>query len=104
MPWLVEVRQHEKDVWYGESQWRPDNIQYLYRSRRLLKIQNRNIQDEEKDEYSDRVDEMQVTTCCSSIVLIDEKGAGWSSMKSERNVQTQEGTQDITEENFKDDD
>jgi hypothetical protein len=39
-------------------------------------MQNRNIQDEEKDEYSDRVDEMQVTTCCSSTVLIDAEGAG----------------------------
>jgi hypothetical protein len=29
-------------------------------------MQNKNIQDEEKDGYSDIVDEMQVTTCCSS--------------------------------------
>jgi hypothetical protein len=39
-------------------------------------MQNINAQDEEKDEYSDRVDEMQVTTCCSSTVLIDAEGAG----------------------------
>ena len=39
-------------------------------------MQNINTQDEEKDEYSDRVDEMQVTTCCSSTVLIDAEGAG----------------------------
>jgi hypothetical protein len=39
-------------------------------------MQNKNIQDEEKDGYSDIVDEMQVTTGCSSIVLIDAKGAG----------------------------
>ena len=67
-------------------------------------MQSRNIQDEEKDGYSDIVDEMQVTTGCSSTILIDAEGAGWSSMNSERNVRTQEGTQDITEENFKDDD
>ena len=35
-----------------------------------------NIQDEEKDGYSDIVDEMQVTTSCSSTVLIDAEGAG----------------------------
>jgi len=34
-------------------------------------MQNKYIQDEEKDGYSDIVDEMQVTTGCSSIVLID---------------------------------
>jgi hypothetical protein len=39
-------------------------------------MQNINVQDEEKDEYSDIVDEMQITTCCSSIVLIDAEGAG----------------------------
>ena len=39
-------------------------------------MQSRNIQDEEKDGYSDIVDEMQVTTGCSSIVLIDVEGAG----------------------------
>ena len=82
MPWLAEVRQHEKDVWYGDSQWRPENIRYLYRSRKLLKMQNKNIQDEEKDGYLDIVDEMQVTTGCSSTVLIDVEGAGWSSMKT----------------------
>ena len=53
-------------------------------------MQNRNIQDEEKDGYSDIVDEILVTAGCSSIVLIDAKGAGWSSMKTERkNTQTQ---------------
>ena len=36
----------------------------------------RNIQDEEKDGYSDIVDEMQATTGCSSTVLIDAKGVG----------------------------
>ena len=39
-------------------------------------MQNINIQDEEKDVYSDIVDEMQVTTGCSSTVLIDAEGAG----------------------------
>jgi hypothetical protein len=39
-------------------------------------MQNKNIQDEEKDGYSDIVDEMQVTTSCSSTVLIDAEGAG----------------------------
>jgi hypothetical protein len=39
-------------------------------------MHSRNIQDEEKDGYSDIVDEMQVTTSCSSIVLIDAEGAG----------------------------
>jgi hypothetical protein len=39
-------------------------------------MQNKNIQDEEKDGYSDIVDEMQVTTGCSSIVLIDAEGPG----------------------------
>jgi hypothetical protein len=39
-------------------------------------MQSRNIQDEEKDGYSNIVDEMQVTTGCSSIILIDAKGAG----------------------------
>jgi hypothetical protein len=45
-------------------------------SRRLLKMQIRNIQDEENDGYSNIVDEMQVTIGCSSTVLIDAKGAG----------------------------
>ena len=62
------------------------------------------FKDEEKDGYSNIVDEIQVTTGCSNTVLIDAEGAGWSSMNSEINVQTQEGTQDITEENFKNDD
>jgi hypothetical protein len=39
-------------------------------------MQNKNIQDEEKDGYSDIVDEMQVTASCSNTVLIDAKGAG----------------------------
>jgi hypothetical protein len=39
-------------------------------------MQNKNIQDEEKDGYLDIVDEMQVTTGCSSTVLIDVEGAG----------------------------
>jgi hypothetical protein len=39
-------------------------------------MKNRNVQDEEKDGYLDIVDEMQVTTGCSSIVLIDAEGAG----------------------------
>jgi hypothetical protein len=39
-------------------------------------MQNKNIQDEEKDGYLDIVDEMQVTIGCSSTVLIDAKGAG----------------------------
>jgi hypothetical protein len=36
---------------------------------------NKNIQDEEKYGFSDIVDEMQVTTGCSSTVLIDIEGA-----------------------------
>jgi hypothetical protein len=39
-------------------------------------MQNINVQDEEKDGYSDRVDEVQVTTSCSSTVLINAEGAG----------------------------
>jgi hypothetical protein len=39
-------------------------------------MQNKNIQDEEKDGYSNIVDEMQVTTGCSSTVLIDAEGVG----------------------------
>jgi hypothetical protein len=39
-------------------------------------MQNKNIQEEEKDGYLDIVDEMQVTTGCSSIILIDAEGAG----------------------------
>jgi hypothetical protein len=39
-------------------------------------MQNKNIQDEEKDGYLDIVDEMQATTGCSSTVLIDAEGAG----------------------------
>jgi hypothetical protein len=39
-------------------------------------MQNKNIQDEEKDGYSDIVDEMHVITGCSSTVLIDVEGAG----------------------------
>jgi hypothetical protein len=37
-------------------------------------MQNKNIQDEEKYGYSDIVDEMQVTTSCSSTVLIYAEG------------------------------
>jgi hypothetical protein len=39
-------------------------------------MQNKKVQDEEKDGYLDIVDEMQVTTCFSSTVLIDVEGAG----------------------------
>jgi hypothetical protein len=39
-------------------------------------MQNKNIQDEEEDGYSNIVDEMQVTTGCSSTILIDAEGAG----------------------------
>jgi hypothetical protein len=35
---------------------------------------NRNVQDEEKHGYLDIVDEMQVTTGCSSNILIDAEG------------------------------
>jgi hypothetical protein len=45
-------------------------------------MQSINIQDEEKDGYSDIVDEMQVTTGCSSTVIIDVERAGLSSMKT----------------------
>jgi hypothetical protein len=38
-------------------------------------MQIRNIQDKEKDGYLDIVDEIQVTTGCSSTVLIDAEGA-----------------------------
>ena len=39
-------------------------------------MQNKNIQDEEKDGYSDIADEMLVTTGYSSTILIEEKEAG----------------------------
>jgi hypothetical protein len=39
-------------------------------------MQIRNIQDEEKDGYLDIVDEMHITTSCSSTILIDAEGAG----------------------------
>jgi hypothetical protein len=39
-------------------------------------MQNINIQDKGTDGYSNIVDEMQVTTCYSNIVLIDAEGAG----------------------------
>jgi hypothetical protein len=39
-------------------------------------MQNRNVHDEEKDRYSDIVEEMQVTAGCSSTVLIDAEEAG----------------------------
>jgi hypothetical protein len=39
-------------------------------------MQNRNVQDEEKDGYSDIFDEMQVTAVCSSTILIDAERVG----------------------------
>jgi hypothetical protein len=39
-------------------------------------MQNINVHDQEKDGYSDIVDEMQVIVGCSSTVLIDAEGAG----------------------------
>ena len=39
-------------------------------------MQNINVQDEEKDEYSDIVDEMRVTIGCSNTILIDVEGVG----------------------------
>jgi hypothetical protein len=39
-------------------------------------MQNINVQDEEKDGYSDIVDKMQVTAVCSGTILIDVEGAG----------------------------
>jgi hypothetical protein len=39
-------------------------------------MQNKNFQYEEKDGYSDIIDEMQVTAGCSSTVLIDAEGVG----------------------------
>ncbi len=50
----------------------PDSIQY--RSKWLLKMQNINVQDKEKDGYSDTADEMKETASCSSIVLTDAEG------------------------------
>ncbi len=50
----------------------PDSIQY--RSKWLLKMQNRNVQDKEKDGYSDIADEMKETAGCSSTILIDVEG------------------------------
>ena len=47
-------------------------------------MQNINVQDKEKDGYSDIVDEMQVTVGCSNTVLIDAEGESLSSMNSER--------------------
>ena len=47
-----------------------------YRSKWLLKMQNRNVQDKEKDGYSDTTDEMKETASCSSIALTDAEGAG----------------------------
>ena len=60
----------------------PDSIQY--RSKWLLKMQNINVQDKEKDGYSDTAEEMKETAGCSSTVLIDAGGAGWSRLKKER--------------------
>jgi hypothetical protein len=39
-------------------------------------MQNRNVHDQEKDGYSDILDDMQVTVGCSSTVLIDAEEAG----------------------------
>jgi hypothetical protein len=39
-------------------------------------MQNINVQYEEKDGYLDILDEMQVTTSCSSTDLIDVEGEG----------------------------
>jgi hypothetical protein len=39
-------------------------------------MQNKNVQDLEKDGYSDIVDEMQVTTGFSSTILIYAEGVG----------------------------
>jgi hypothetical protein len=39
-------------------------------------MHKKNVQDEEKDGYLDIADEMQVTTGCSSTILIVAKGAG----------------------------
>ena len=47
-------------------------------------MQNKNVQGEEKDGYSDRVDKMQVTTGFSSTILIDAEGEGLSIMMIER--------------------
>ncbi len=52
----------------------PDSMQY--RSKWLLKMQNINVQDKEKDGYLDTTDEMKETAGCSSTVLIDAEGAG----------------------------
>jgi hypothetical protein len=38
-------------------------------------MHNKNVQDEEKDGYSDIVDEMKVTAGCSSTVIIYVEGA-----------------------------
>jgi hypothetical protein len=39
-------------------------------------MQNINVQDEDKHGYSDTVNEMQVTTGCSSTFFIDAEGPG----------------------------
>ena len=52
----------------------PGSIQY--RSKWLLKMHNRNVQDKEKYGYSDTIDEMQETEGCSSIVITDAVRAG----------------------------
>ena len=51
-----------------------DSIQY--RSKWLLKMHNINVQDKEKDGYSNTVDAMQETTGCSSLVLTYAEGVG----------------------------
>ncbi len=52
----------------------PDNIQY--RRKWLLKMQNINVQDKEKYEYSDEANEMKETTSYSSTILIETEGEG----------------------------
>ena len=39
-------------------------------------MQNKNVQYEENDGYSDIVDEMQVTVSCSNTILIDAEEIG----------------------------
>ena len=51
-----------------------DSIQY--RSKWLLKMQNINVQDKEKDGYLDTSDEMKETADYSSIALTDAGGVG----------------------------
>ncbi len=53
-----------------------DSYYIQYRRKWLPNMKNINVQDKEKDGYSDIVDEMQETASCSSIVLTDAEGAG----------------------------